>query len=154
MTRWPNGLLALALAGCMTTPPEPAKPPAAPAASATPEPKPASPTLSIEGIGGPTLAFDIAVAEGEAQDLVREVAVRCWLDHVIGGAALLYDEETGRMIMVSDTSDLLAADFLSAEPDATTVQLTGPVLEDLATRVRVLETLELAVATGETSCAV
>ncbi|MEM7239172.1 MAG: hypothetical protein AAF501_15305 [Pseudomonadota bacterium] len=151
MSRLCPALGLLLIAGCATTtPPEPLPTTATPA----PAPKPPSPTLSFEGVDGPTLSVDLAIASAEARELVRKVAVRCWLDHVIGGAALLYDERTGRMIMVSDTTDLLAMGFTSASPVATTVRLTGPVLDDLETRVRVLDTLEIAVETGETSCAV
>lgn len=135
----------------MTTP-EPAAPPKVVATAPVPTPTPKTPTLNVAEVEGPSITVDLAITGEQARNLIQSIAVRCWLDHVIGGAVILYEESTGKMIMVSDDANLLATEFTSQTPSGSRLQLKGPALEDLETRVRVLETLEIAVETGETSC--
>ncbi len=125
------GLIAAALAGCATVPSAPPKPPV-----------------------GPEIVVRLSERGRPARDLLERVAAQCWLDGIVRGAAMVVDRQTGRVIIVSDTEDLLAADFLPSEGGRSRVRLSGPVVADPIKTQRLVETLDLAVRTGETSCPV
>ena len=76
----------------------------------------------------------------------------CWLDGVLRGASMIVDRQTGRIIIVSDTENLLSADYLSPRDGHRRVRLSGPVVADPVKRDRLVETLDLAVTTGKTDC--
>lgn len=101
---------------------------------------------------GPDIVVRLSVTGQPARDLIERVAAQCWLDGIVRGAAMVVDRQTGRVIIVSDTADLLAADFLAPEGGRSRVRLSGPVLADPLKARRLVETLDLAVRTGETSC--
>jgi hypothetical protein len=101
---------------------------------------------------GPAIVIRLSESGQPARDLLERVAARCWLDGIVRGAAMVVDRQTGRVIIVSDTDDLLAADFLAPEGGRGRVRLSGPVIADPAKTQRLVETLDLAVRTGETSC--
>jgi hypothetical protein len=122
-------VLGAALSGCAPLPSTPAKPPI-----------------------GPEIVVRLSETGRPARDLLERVAAGCWLDGVVRGAALVVDRQTGRVIIVSDDHDLLAADFLSSDGGQSRVRLSGPVIADPVKRQRLVETLDLAVRTGETSC--
>ncbi len=88
-----------------------------------------------------------------ARDLLELVAAQCWLDGILGGASMIVDRQTGRVIIVSDTEELLEAAFLSTQGGQSRVRLTGPVVADQVKTRRLVETLDLAAATGQTACA-
>lgn len=125
---------ALLLAGC-AAPLEPAPP--APAAAVT----------------GPGLPLALNMAGEPARTLLENVAARCWLDHVVGGGSLVVDRQTGRVIISSDTADLLVAELAPAGDGTSIVRMTGPAARDPATALRLSGTLEHAAMTGQTSCA-
>jgi hypothetical protein len=115
------------------------------AACAQPAPPP-GPRVQPETI----VAFD---RTGQpARDLLELVAAQCWLDGVVRGASMIVDRQNGRVIIVSDTEELLEARFLSEKGGQSRVRLTGPVVDDPVKTRRLVETLDLAAATGKTDC--
>jgi hypothetical protein len=101
---------------------------------------------------GPEIVVRLSERGRPARDLLERVAAQCWLDGIVRGAAMVVDRQTGRVIIVSDTDDLLAADFLDAQGGRSRVRLSGPVITDPVKARRLVETLDLAVRTGQTSC--
>jgi hypothetical protein len=101
---------------------------------------------------GPEIVVRLDEIGQPARNLVEQVAAQCWLDGIVRGAAMVVDRQTGRVIIVSDTEDLLAADFLRSDRGISRVRLSGPVIADPLKTQRLVETLDLAVRTGETSC--
>ena len=136
MTPWRSAGLAavLVLAAC-AAPREPAAPPAEP------------------GLSGPGLPLRIAMTGQPARLLLEQVAAACWLDHVVRGGSMIADRQTGRVIITSDTEDLLVAELVPAGDGTSLVRLTGPAAGDPATALRLSETLETAVTTGQPGCA-
>ncbi len=120
---------AAALTACASLPSTPAKPPI-----------------------GPEIVVRLSQTGQPARDLLERVAASCWLDGIVRGASMIVDRQTGRVIIVSDTDDLLAADFLPPQDRRARVRLSGPVIADPVKRDRLVETLDLAVRTGQTSC--
>ncbi|MEM7176357.1 MAG: hypothetical protein AAGD47_16175 [Pseudomonadota bacterium] len=153
-------LAALALvtlaAGCAAdqtaTPPAPEVTEAAPAA---PEPaRPATTRPDLFDIAeGPQMTVEIAMTGQKVRDRVTQVGVNCWLDHVVQGAAMFSDERTGRLLIVGETDEIVSADFLSFGEAKSKLRLAGPAVGDTATLNRLLQTLDIAISTGETSCA-
>jgi hypothetical protein len=121
--------LAAVLAGCAPLPSAPPKPPI-----------------------GPEIVVRISETGRPARELVERVAAGCWLDGIVRGASMIVDRQTGRVIIVSDTDDLLAADFLEPQGGRSRLRLSGPVIADPVKAQRLVETLDLAVRTGVTSC--
>lgn len=109
------------------------------------------PPKPVPAAKGPAVVVTLDRAGKPAHDLVEAVAVRCWLDGVLGGAAMVVDKQTGRVIIDGETETLLAADFLPGEGVAR-VRLSGPSIGDAALQDRLIGTLEAAAATGETAC--
>lgn len=108
---------------------------------------PASPPLSGAGL---PLALDMT---GEpARMLLEDVAARCWLDHVVGGGSMVVDRQTGRVVITSDTADLLVAELVPLGDGTSVVRLTGPAAANPATALRLSETLESAATTGQAAC--
>lgn len=126
------GAAALLLAGC-----------AAPV-----EPAPEPPATTARG-----LPLALNLADEPARTLLEKVAARCWLDHVVGGGSLVVDRQTGRVVISSDTADMLIAEIAPAGDGSSIVRVTGPAARDPATALRLSGTLELAATTGQTSCA-
>ena len=125
----------LLLAGC-----------AAPAEEPAPAPLP-------ELTAGPGLPLVLAMTGEPARTLLENVAAECWLDHVVRGGSLVVDRQTGRVVISSDTADLLIAELVSAGDGTSVVRLTGPASDDPVMALRLSETLERAATTGQTSCA-
>lgn len=128
---------AMYLAAC-AAPQEPAAPPTPPA-----EPE----------LAGPGLPLRIAMTGQPARLLLERVAAACWLDHVVRGGSMVVDRRTGRVVITSDTEDLLVAEIVPAGDGTSLVRLTGPAARDPATALRLSETLETAVTTGQPGCA-
>ncbi len=101
---------------------------------------------------GPEMVVLISKTGQPARDLLELVAARCWLDGVVLGAQLIVDRQTGRVIIVDETSDLLAADFLANKGGRSRVRLSGPVVGDPIKANKLVESLDRAVRTGETAC--
>lgn len=101
---------------------------------------------------GPEIIVRIPQRGQAARTLVEHVGARCWLDGIVRGAQMIVDRQTGRIIIVGDTSDLLAADFLPPEDGRSRIRLSGPVVADQVKANRLVETLDLAVRTGKTDC--
>ena len=104
-------------------------------------------------VAGPGLPLALAMAGEPARTLLENVAAQCWLDHVVRGGSLVVDRQTGRLVITSDTADLLIAELAEAGDGSSVVRLTGPASRDPATALRLSETLERAATTGQTSCA-
>ena len=121
------------------------------AACAAPAPEPAEPRAAAD-ISGPGLPLRMAMTGEPARTLLERVAASCWLDHVVRGGSMVVDRNTGRVIITSDTADLLVAEIAPAGDGTSLVHITGPAAEDPETAVRLSETLETAVMTGETTC--
>lgn len=125
-----------------------------PAGCAVPVAEAPSPAASapVANLGAePGLPLALARRGQAARTLVEQVAARCWLDGVVRGGSMVVDRQTGRVIITSETEDLLIADIVP-EGDSSIVRLTGPAVADPAMAVRLSETLQTAVDTGETSC--
>lgn len=101
---------------------------------------------------GPELVVLISKTGQPARDLLELVAARCWLDGVVLGAQMIVDRQTGRVIIVGDTRDLLAADFLRNKGGRSRVRLSGPVVADPVKADKLVQSLDRAVRTGETAC--
>lgn len=114
------------------------------------EPRPAAPAPDLTAAPGLPLALP---RTGQAaRTLVEQVAAGCWLDGVVRGGSMVVDRQTGRVVITSDTADLLVAEILNAGDGTSVVRLTGPAADDPTMAVRLSETLQRAVETGETSC--
>lgn len=102
---------------------------------------------------GPEIVVRIGATGQDARTLVEHVAAGCWLDGVVRGAAMVVDRGSGRVVIDGDVQTLMAADFLSpAQDGASRLRLSGPVIGDPLKRDRLVETLDLAVRTGQTEC--
>lgn len=124
-------LVALTLAGCM---------------------RPVQPTAKPRPAVGPEIVVLVSSTGQEARTLIEHVAARCWLDGIVRGAQLIVNRQTGNVIIVGDTTDLLAADFLRPRGGRSRVRLSGPVVADPIKRRRLVQSLDKAVLTGETGC--
>lgn len=130
---------AALLAACQTTTgtaPEPA-PPAEPAEPAD---------------TGPGFVYLVPKTGAPARDMIERLAAQCWLDGVARGAALVVDRQSGRVIVVSDTDEILIAENIGLDGAKTRWRLSGPVAEDPAKAARLRETLDIAVQTDQTAC--
>ena len=67
------------------------------------------------------------------------------------GANLIV-KPTGDLIIVSDTETLVAADFIGNSSGRSRWRLSGQSVADPFTQARLVETLDLAVRTGQTDC--
>jgi hypothetical protein len=103
-------------------------------------------------ISGPGLPLRMEMTGQPARMLLERVAASCWLDHVVGGGSMIVDRGTGRVVITSDTADLLVAEIAPAGDGTSLVRLTGPAADDPATVLRLSDTLETAVTTGQTAC--
>ncbi|MEM9061972.1 MAG: hypothetical protein AAGD13_16040 [Pseudomonadota bacterium] len=87
----------------------------------------------------------------QARDLIHDVSARCWLDGVVRGAQLIV-KPTGNIEIVGDRYLLVAADYAGLKGARSRWKLTGTALKDPVQRARLVETLDVAVKTGETRC--
>jgi len=101
---------------------------------------------------GPEMIVRVASAGPRARALLEEVAARCWLDGIVRGAQLIVDRQTGAVIIVDDTSDLLSAQFIAPRGGRSRIRLSGPVVADRAKADKLVWSLDRAVRTGETFC--
>ncbi|HET7410370.1 MAG TPA: hypothetical protein VFJ13_09235 [Paracoccaceae bacterium] len=120
------------------------------AACATPQEAPAPPPEPE--LAGPGLPLRMAMTGQPARMLLERVAAACWLDHVVRGGSMIVDRQTGRIVITSETQDLLIAEIVPAGDGTSLVRLTGPAADDPATALRLSETLEIAVTTGRPGC--
>ncbi|MEL7469210.1 MAG: hypothetical protein AAFN27_12200 [Pseudomonadota bacterium] len=93
----------------------------------------------------------VAATGQRARDLIHNVSARCWLDGVVAGAQLIV-KPTGNVEIVGDKYLLVAADYAGLRGARSRWKLTGTALKDPVQRARLVETLDQAVKTGETSC--
>ncbi|MBY8975580.1 hypothetical protein KHP62_07175 [Rhodobacteraceae bacterium NNCM2] len=146
------GLIALSLlAACAEQPAQVKAPVTEPAAA--PKPSPRAPDRKLfETAEGPQVTVQIGMTGEPARTRLRDVAVNCWLDHVVGGAALFSDEATGRLLIVGETEDIVSADFVAYTDATSRIAIAGPAVGDKAKLDRMMATLNTAVTTGETHC--
>jgi len=123
----------LALSACATAPAEHATP-------TTTTTRPAELRMTLER------------PEADARTLVEQVAARCWLDAELQANALIVDKQTGRMVVVGETEELLTARFSAIDAKNTRLSLTGPAIDDTALATRLMTHLRIAEDTGETAC--
>lgn len=116
------------------------------------QPAAVRPTAPPKAAVGPEVVVRFSKSGQEAKDLLELVAAQCWLDGIVRGAQLIVDRNTGRVIIVGDTDDLLAADFLRPLDGRSRIRLSGPVIADRAKADRLVQSLDRAVKTGQTSC--
>jgi hypothetical protein len=121
------------------------------AACAAPASERVSPPAAAD-ISGPGLPLRMEMTGEPARALLERVAASCWLDHVIHGGSMVVDRGTGRVVISSDTADLLVAEIAPAGDGTSVVHITGPAADNPEVAVRLSETLETAVMTGETAC--
>lgn len=115
---------------------------------AAPAPGPA-PTAAISDTG---LPLPMAMPLYQARKSLERVAAACWLDDVIGGGSMIVDRATGRVVITSDTEDLLIAELVAAGEHASIAKVSGPALDDPAIALRLSETLDASIASGHTDC--
>lgn len=120
------------------------------AALSAPEPQPDEPAE----LSGPGLPLLMAMPIGEARESLERVAASCWLDDVVGGGSMIVDRATGRVVITSDTEDLLITELVPLDQNSSIAQVTGPAIDDPATVLRLSETLEAWIASGQTECRV
>lgn len=101
---------------------------------------------------GPELIVRFSKTGQEARTMLEYLAASCWLDGVVGGAQLIVDRQSGGVVIVDDTKDLVAAEFLRPKDGRSRIRLTGPAIRNPATADRLVATLDRAVKTGETTC--
>lgn len=111
-----------------------------------------APTRPVPPPSGPEIVVRLGVTGQSARDLVEAVGVRCWLDGVVAGAAMVADRQSGRIVIDGETETLVAADFLPGERGISRVRLSGQSIGNPALRDRLVATLDRAVRTGETAC--
>ena len=99
----------------------------------------------------PSVVVSVGRTGQAARDILHEVAVGCWLDGVVRGANLII-KPTGNLIIVSDTDTLVAADFIGNRSGRSRWRLSGQSVADPIKQARLVETLDLAVRTGQTDC--
>lgn len=107
---------------------------------------------SLPQAAGPEIIVRFSTRGPRARALLEEVAARCWLDGIVRGAQMIVDRQTGAVIIVGDTNDLLSAQFLSPRNGRSRVRLTGPVIGIQTKADALVRTLDRAVKTGETFC--
>ncbi|MEM6547613.1 MAG: hypothetical protein AAF713_07680 [Pseudomonadota bacterium] len=100
---------------------------------------------------GTELRLTLTRNRSESFAFLEELAARCWLDDVLMAGGLLVDRRGERLVLSTDDTDRLAADLLPGL-GLGQVRLSGPALDEPATRARLLETLNTADRTGETAC--
>ena len=101
---------------------------------------------------GPEVVVRFNAGRRAPRLLLESVAARCWLDGVVRGAQMIVNRQTGNIIIVGDTTDLLAADFLPAQRGTSRVRLSGPVIAAPAKTAKLVASLDRAARTGETAC--
>lgn len=87
----------------------------------------------------------------EARDLMHELAARCWLDGIVQGAQLIVKPD-GNLVIVGDTKDLLAAEYVGPKGSRTRWRLTGAVIEEPERTRQLVRSIDMADNTGETAC--
>lgn len=110
------------------------------------------PTTGARPAIGPEVVVRFSPGRRSPRAILEQVAARCWLDGVVGGAGMVVDRQTGRIVIAGETRQLLAADFLRPEDGRSRVRLSGPIIADSIKQRRLVETLDLAARTGETGC--
>lgn len=133
MTRLATLLLLASLAACQTI---------------GPAPQPAKVQHPVEDASVVVL---VSATGQPARDLIHEVAARCWLDGVVRGAQLIV-KPGGNVEIVGDRYLLVAADYVGLKGARSRWKLTGTAMRDPIQRARLVETLDIAVKTGKTSC--
>ncbi|MEM9140385.1 MAG: hypothetical protein AAGB15_11215 [Pseudomonadota bacterium] len=116
------------------------------------QPNAVQPTAPPKAAVGPEIVVRFSKSGQQAKDLLELVAAQCWLDGIVRGAQMIVDRNTGRVIIVGDTDDLLAADFLRPLDGRSRIRLSGPVVADPVKADRLVQSLDRAVKTGQTSC--
>lgn len=101
---------------------------------------------------GPEIIVRIPQRGQAARDLVERVGARCWLDGVTRGHQMIVDRQTGRIVIVDETKDLLAADFLQPKDGRSRIRISGPVIADPVKRGKIVASLDKAARGGDTSC--
>lgn len=86
-----------------------------------------------------------------ARDMMHFLAASCWLDGVVRGAQLIV-KPGGNIEIVGDKYLLVAADYLGLKGARSRWKLTGTALRDPYQRRRLVETLDHAAKTGDTTC--
>ena len=127
-------IAAALLAGCAEAPPVPSKAPE-PAARA----EPAGIVVQVSQTGQP------------ARDLMHRLAAECWLDGVVRGAQLIVKPD-GNLVIVGETQDLVAANYVGLKGTSSRWRLTGTAVSDPALSRRLVQTVDRANRTGETAC--
>ncbi|MEM6488682.1 MAG: hypothetical protein AAF677_10530 [Pseudomonadota bacterium] len=102
----------------------------------------------------PQIVVELDRPTDTAKRFIEDVSARCWLDGVIQAGAMLVDRNSGRIVLVGETEDLLVVDFLPTDPPDAYAQmrLSGPVLTNADKTAALLEHLTRAERTGEIAC--
>ena len=120
-------------------------------AACQPVPLPTASTPNPGAPKGPEIVVLVAKTGQPARDLMHHIAARCWLDGIVRGAQLIV-KPGGNLIIVGDTTDLLAADYLGLKGNRSRWRLSGDVIRNRAKTQALVRTLDRAVRTGQTAC--
>lgn len=121
-------------------------------AACVPLPASKGPTGPTRAAIGPEIVVRFDSGRQAPRLMLERLAAGCWLDGVVRGAQMIVNRQTGNLIIVGDTTDLLAADFLEPQAGRNRVRLSGPVIADPVKKNRLVTSLDRASRTGETSC--
>ena len=99
----------------------------------------------------PGIMVTVAGNDASAREMMHQLAVECWLDGIVGGAQLFIKRD-GNLVIVGETDDLVAANFIGLKGDNSRWRLTGKSVEDPEIAHQLLQSIERANQTGETSC--
>ncbi|MEM7059615.1 MAG: hypothetical protein AAF557_18680 [Pseudomonadota bacterium] len=98
------------------------------------------------------VVVQISATGQRGRDLMHEVAARCWLDGVVGGAQLIIWPDGNTLEIAGETQKLVRAEYVGRAGRNGRWHLTGQSVNNPAQRARLVQTLDLAVKTGDTSC--
>lgn len=117
-----------------------------------PLPSGAERPTTIGRAAGPEIVVRFSSRGQNARTLLEQLAASCWLDGIVRGAQLIVDRNSGNVVIVGETTDLLAADFLRPKDGRSRIRLSGPVIGDRIKADKLVATLDRAVKTGQTTC--
>ena len=110
------------------------------------------PVAPLKPAVGPEIVVRIPQRGQAARDLIERVGARCWLDGVTRGHQMIVDRQTGRIVIVDETKDLLAADFLAPKDGRSRIRISGPVIADPVKKQKIVASLDKAARGGDTAC--
>ena len=100
---------------------------------------------------GPEVIVLVSQTGAAGRRLMKDVAVSCWLDGIVRGAQMIVKPD-GNLVIVGETTDLVAADYLGLKGSRGRWRLSGSAIADPDKTRRMVQSLDRAMRTGETRC--